>query len=497
MRLKGQENNTANTAFFAVGKEVVSGPRLSLGWESLFYNTFAVRLGYDRDAPAFGVGFRFGSVNLDFTAALKEQGFVYFTTLGWRMAPPAEKKPTAAAADEIPAGIPTQDERPKKQDNTRAKAEALAREGWQLLKEDNLNGALSRFNSALALEPDNKDAADGKKTAEEEMAKAAKKESAGMLVAQGGDALKEKEYSRAWQSYLGALEKDPGNGDAEDGLRVTLETVGKDMEPRLQEATGEQCGGDRVTKEDARAIADSNSFGEVTAAAGSLAQGKFRDSYAHWMKVQPRNAAFVEKYGRAFDRLPAKELAAAQQKAQGLAAEGRYAEAVSTLTAACEIPGVQDGDLRKTKGLAASYEYVGRTFGKTYLDKAQNYLDGRQYPAAAACLKRVILCGYGADEARTLLEKVNAAQASQPAGEDVLEGRSVRETLDTAITFYNRGEFEACRSLLLRVLSVEPYNSAARQYMEKLEGTLGRPKKTMPLKTDQEKRYNRTAEEDE
>lgn len=521
LRLPGQKSADGNTLFAAAAKNSTPGTAFSLGWESFLSERFAARLGFDRDYPAAGFGVIYNMLNLDFAAAFKEQGLLYFMTLGWTFgggtaaAPETKtvrkKKPAEppVAAVETPPADADQEKRDR--------ADALVQDGWASLRENRLQEASDRFAQALKIVPQYRPALYGQQMAQKELARDQKKDTLGRYIAQGREALNKGDYLRANKSFRNALAADPDSEMAREGIRLTVEYATREIGERLKEAGGRQVEFVPLSVEEATGISDSGTFVNLVAALQHLSGRRYRESYQEWQKVQPRGTPLVEKYDAAFAAMFAGELDKAVAKATKLANSGAYAPAVSQLNVALQLPGLKEDDMRKIRGLIASYEYVGKSIADNNLKKAEQLLRQQQYRSAELYLERVVQSGYEADRARQMMTDIKdkedgppveppadsavPVQKTEPVPVDTepaappvpakdfpaktvpqgqkgspigpaLKERLLKEYREKAAELSVQNRFKECREYLLRILYLEPGDAEAQRSLDRIDGIL-------------------------
>lgn len=396
LTMSGQTGGMDNGVFAAAVKDDRSNIDLSLGLESVFNGVFAVRAGFDRDHPVFGVGFRRGAFDLDAAAAFKEAGYLYFMTLGARFARPAVD-PEKSVLKPAP------------------RAERLAKKGWEMLRSNDLQSAARYFSAALDIDPENGAALEGRKVLDRELARAKKKDEQKELLSEADAALRAGQYVKAEQAYRRALESDPGSREAKEGIRSTVETVGIALGEALKTGTTRYFSLDRVPAEEALALSKSGTFKNLVASLDMLSGGNGLGAYGEWMKVQPRECRIVEKYNEAFSVYPVMASEANIGKARKLASAGRYRDAIAELDKNQSIEGLDDSVVRKTTALMASYAHTGQSVGADNLKEAKELISKGRYAKAAACLDRVTRSGYGVEEAERLRKSMAAKQKQKPA----------------------------------------------------------------------------------
>jgi tetratricopeptide (TPR) repeat protein len=441
--LPHQERNSENTLSLAVNKNVTTNATLSAGWESVLYRRFSARIGLDRDYPALGLGFLHGMLNLDVSAAFKEQGLLYFMTVGWKFGgetlsdAKAQKETNGEDAPQeiVTAGVLQQtatpdavQQAPDPEQDKRAQMDALIKDGWSCLQENRLKDALDRFNAALTVDPNYQPALYGQQMTQKELERYQRKETVSKYIAQGREALNKGDYLGAHKSYRSALESDPESEMAKEGIRQTVEYAVREIGENLKAATGQQIEFMPLSQEDALNLSENGTFVNFVASLRHLASRRYREGYAEWQKVQPQDNPVVEKYAAAFKAAVTGEFDGALAKAMRLANNGAYASAIAQLNGTLKMPGLGDDEVRKIHGLIISYEYVGKAIAKNYLAKADMLVQQRQYRSATLCLERVVKCGFDADRANKMLADIKGRQDEQ---DDDGTGESAVQVQDT------------------------------------------------------------------
>ncbi|MHB9155341.1 MAG: PorV/PorQ family protein [Endomicrobiales bacterium] len=505
-----QKKEGANTLFLAASKGLSSNTSFSFGWESVFYGTLAARLGYDRDYPVLGLGLGYPFGSIDLAAAFKGSGPLFFVTLGFTFAPPSPAPPVKTAAQPVvkpEAKKVKKAKEPKEPAAAPSEAASLAREGWAMLKGNNVKGALKNFNAALALDPGEPSATAGLKAAEREMNGIKKQESYRILLAQAARALQAGDYAKAEELYRQTMELDPENGDAREGIRAVVEAVSTEIGESLKKGATWHFTPEQASLEEALIISGNGTFGNLEASRRFLADEKYGAAWAEWQKVKPRDIGLVRKYNEAFALLPPAVYNAAAGRASKKAAQGYYRDAVTELEKNCRAEGGLPVECtRKAQALISTYEYVGQSVSRSNLTEAEKLIAQRQYRPAAACLERVVRSGYDADKAQRRLREIktflkegraggeskkqggdegappsppvpsgnegSVEPAEKPSSPPPLDGRLKESLLNAYMTsaekLFIEKRYRECRECLLKVLYLDPGNSEARRSLEKV-----------------------------
>jgi len=463
LHLFGQRSEEENLFSTAVTGTDALPPCVSLGWESIFYGRLAFRVGYDRDYPVAGMGFIFKLMTIDAAAAFKDGGMLYFMTLGWRFggAVPQQEADIRSAGNDTPERAKSE-----KAEDTEAVQEAAE----NVRKQEVLGGQL----------------------------------------AQGEEALGQGDYLLAHRMYRAALDADPDNVNAREGLRLMITYMEREMDEHLKAYIKEADEPAEPSVENALALSGSGTFANMVNSLRLLAAQRYHESCVEWRKVQPHEGSAFEKYDAAFAAAMALEFDRLTAGATHLAENSCYAAAVAELNAKLKTPGLSADEVQRIKGVMASYEYVGNVTAKNYIEKAEALCRDGKYQGAAVCLRRALQCGYETERAQRMLEDIRDGKAAEgrtktpettPAvAADKTSGRrrhvhvrtspglpqpALRNTMSPAIRnkllreyrlkaseYYLQNRFEECREYLCKILYIDPGDREARRYFDKVDDIL-------------------------
>ena len=110
-------------------------------------------------------------------------------------------------------------------------------------------------------------------------------------------------------------------------------------------------------------------------------------------------------------------------------------------------------------------------FADASVKLAQQRAEGGEYDAARTLLNNVLSIDPGNRRAKQLLARLDDPEWFNPANskEHMTDVQEVKKNLDLGLGYFDLGEFDKARDSFNRVLAIDPYNTAARRQLERTE----------------------------